>query len=160
MVTMLRPLESETTEGPDSQSTVEIQSATAAPPPRSKAAMTCFRHNNYDVTHSPNFTKQLSEVIILEHFELSQDMLEPEVGLEQIGGGQGLAKNMFLPEGLILKEVDPKLQAESLDMHTTQFVNSKRSRQLGKQKHLNSNKINNHEMVAVLWFHEIQFILR
>ena len=160
MVTMLRPLESETTEGPDSQSTLEIQSATAAPPPPSKAAMTCFRHSHYDVTHSPNLTKQLSEVIILEHFELSQDMLEPEVGLEQNGGGQGLAKSMFLPEGLILKEVDPKLQAESLEVHTIQFVNSKRSRQLGKQKHLNSNKINNHETVAVLWFHEIWFILR
>ena len=55
-----------------------------------------------------------------------------------------MAKNMHKPEGLILKEVYPKFQAENLEVNTIKSVNSKSFRWLGKQKHLNSNKINYH----------------
>ena len=64
---MLMPLESETTEGPDPQPSVRF----SQPGPLCKEARTCFRHSHYDVTHSPTLTKYLSEVIILEHFDLS-----------------------------------------------------------------------------------------
>ena len=51
---------------------------------------------------------------------------------------------MHQPEGLILKEVYPKFQAENLEVNTIKSVNSKSFRWLGKQKDLNSNKINYH----------------
>ena len=60
----------ETTAEPDPKSSVEIY-LTRFPYLPGKAARTCCRHNDYDEDSFPNFHLYLSEVIILDHFNLA-----------------------------------------------------------------------------------------